>query len=833
MKRMKFLKVKHLYRVAFFSIALLQGLFTYAISVQADNTDVNDILDQVEKRYHLWKPSIQNYGETMNTSSVKEVVPQVNTFFSPSDPKDGQEEIAQASPFYFSGQKESFYFTWYLKRKGCNLTSGGSGTVTLNADQKLCDLDNSGTITINDWKIAAMKNVVNKGFVNEQVSYTTDDDNDGYKAQFGGDKSPSAHCYVHNNDTGLDYELWSGGQSGCAHLFPQPTSGSGTTGDGSFRVTEEKFWHTDPHDPSTAQNGNKDEANVVGLGQDRFIWNYAAGDLVGVVVEGQSMLPTKHADSSMKVMWAFSKNKCEPTGLGGFIYGAPYNGGYAQIPTADMSLEGCLKDNLIDPTQGDQASQLEVQLKTSPDNPVVDYFSPTKLDKGGDVLTVRSSLVNSSTKDTQVAYDWHVYANSKQSQTADDAWEDITQQLIDAHLISAVKGNAISSIKINLNFDESTQASEQAFFTRYFKDDVGYFRINTKAEENFSTGIKRIGRGSVIVKLVRAETRIKTHIVAVDTADWKVKLATPSGTDNGLLCEGTAAERKMCLVVKGQIAGLTFDPTNFNAQIANKQTNSDIAWTLNNKPIRCSDAISKDADCAAGKEVFFPVTGDIGEAYTASMTVTNAMSGKTLTLTRDFRIVDPSVLIVSPDNAKVWPKYLGQYLDTSGATTNNYSQEVFEAFIGSTFSLRGVFYPSSLKNNVNATWEVDGAPATPDADGLVTIDTTKSPGLVHTVSLKGLYIPSPDIKHALYVLWGVSLADVVEKQLSRDVQVELVKTKDVLAAGPLNSSKKFFASIISYVPASVIFFFRLVVTMGLILLVLGITFSFVSEKRKT
>ena len=56
------------------------------------------------------------------------------------------------------------------------------------------------------------------------------------------------------------------------------------TGDKTFKKNEEEFWHTNPDDPNTAGNGNVDEANVVGLGQNKFTWTYQASDQVGSAV---------------------------------------------------------------------------------------------------------------------------------------------------------------------------------------------------------------------------------------------------------------------------------------------------------------------------------------------------------------------------------------------------------------------------------------------------------------------------------------------------------------------------------------------------------------------
>jgi hypothetical protein len=40
--------------------------------------------------------------------------------------------------------------------------------------------------------------------------------------------------------------------------------------------------------------------------------------MLGVVIEGTSMIPTKHPDSSSAIMWAFSKNDCPVINKGSY-----------------------------------------------------------------------------------------------------------------------------------------------------------------------------------------------------------------------------------------------------------------------------------------------------------------------------------------------------------------------------------------------------------------------------------------------------------------------------------------------------------------------------------
>lgn len=779
----------------------------------------DNIMDDIEQRYHLNTQSVQGFGENLDVSERKSDAPSVMLFFNPTDPKPGEETVAEALPTFFSSNADTMYYTWYLKREQCDLKTKGEGLSDL--EKEMCDLDNDGNITVNDWKIEAMRKIANGGFdPEEQSDYDTDDDHDGYdtRSMYGGDKSANRYCYIHDFTSGANYEL-----TGCTHLFANDDDPSTRTGDGTFNRSEEKFWMTDTHDPSTAQNGNKDEANVVGLGQSKFKWNYAAGDKVGVVVEGVSMIPTKHSDASKMVMWAFLKNKCAPTGSFGSTTGTSYNGGTASISTISMTsndLNACLKNNLVDPTEGDQAGQLNVQTIYSPENPIIDSFSTDQPDKQGNILTVRSSLANSATDPSRISYEWDVYANKNKTAGDDRAWEKITADLQSEKAITTTKGSDLSELKVNLNLSEGND-----IFSKYFDTDgIGYFRVNVTVRENFVSGKIRIGRSSVVVKVTRFGNQLETHSVVVDTTG-KLKLAT------GTLCEDSVVERTICPVVRGQIVGATL-----SASAADDFT--DFSWLLNEKPLRCEDRVSGSSGCRSGRENFFPVTGNPGEVYTLTLTANNVETGKTVTLNRIFTIVDPSIVVVSADNGKTaWPKWLGQYVDENGSATDDYSPNVFETFSGGTFALKGMFYPSSLKNNASAYWLVDGNQAIPDSTtGTVNIAVSKPAGSVYSVDLKGLYVPSSVIKKALHDIWGLSISDFNETTLTSDIQVEVVQSVDGLAMGPLETSKKFFAAIVSYVPASVLFFFRLVVTMALILLVIGVAFSFapefVSEKRR-
>ncbi|MFZ2153961.1 MAG: hypothetical protein WAV16_01905 [Candidatus Moraniibacteriota bacterium] len=167
--------------------------------------NANGMLSQMEKRYHLDKDTIQGAGESFNVSSQKMPAPEVDIFFSPSNPKFGEEVTATAMPKYFQEGTENMFFTWYIKHAGCEdgLVEGEDGW------KDSCDVNNDGEINTSDWKVEAMRLVASNGFVTEKADYSSDSDSDGYKAQRGGKGNVQSndYCYVHDFSSGKNYEI--------------------------------------------------------------------------------------------------------------------------------------------------------------------------------------------------------------------------------------------------------------------------------------------------------------------------------------------------------------------------------------------------------------------------------------------------------------------------------------------------------------------------------------------------------------------------------------------------------------------------------------------------
>jgi hypothetical protein len=163
--------------------------------------------------------SANNQGSTTNKTSG----PQVEVTFSSDALKLGEIVTADAVPGFFNNNSDpsNLYFTWFLKREGCENKKDVSGTdEATKALKNKCDFDNNGKITENDWKIAAAQITAKGAFDSSQASYGNNSGAitpGGYKAtpspsKWDGktaDTDDIPNCYIKENTTGSFYELMS------------------------------------------------------------------------------------------------------------------------------------------------------------------------------------------------------------------------------------------------------------------------------------------------------------------------------------------------------------------------------------------------------------------------------------------------------------------------------------------------------------------------------------------------------------------------------------------------------------------------------------------------
>ena len=893
------------------AIGLISLLFMPFSSAQAARIpSVGKVASTLEQRYNINGDSVRDTMQSFNVNGRKKTTPEVSIFFSPSDPKSGTKVTARAMPIYFSNSPEMLYYTWYLKRKDCNAAR--------------CDYNGDGAYNSKDWRIEAASILVQNGYdnVDPGTSYAVDDDNDGYKARFGGDNKEGRadYCAVYEPRSGEVYELASstssvsfscpagtypaclegetkidpvtstitfggGGvdafgdpvaNSGggtitsfsetppdcnvggctmvgapvcvggsvpscttggpccvtdpstatvcaapltscsavtggsvrnlCTHVFAQPNGGL-VSGDGTFDAGEERFWKTNPRDPSTANNGQKDEATVVGFGADEFSWTYFSGDEVGLAVEGTSMIPTKHDDSSSYVMWAFSKNRCSPSLVGGST------GQYVQsvksypvtFPTADMDPNDCIPYNLVNPTEGGQSSNLSIQLNATPSSLTNDETS----DKSGDLVTVQAAIDNALQEGSNMHYDWNIDISDNPRFSSPI---NITAPAVSSELVTRTKGNDLGVLHFKMNIPASLLGS--------MSGGTGYIRFRLRAEENIEGGGIRKGNSEVIAKFASTGKRIQAYLVDPVVVGTRTHVKLNAGK---MICNGSALERTACQVIKNEVIGLKIDSSGLR----------DFSWQINQKPLVCNQSgVSPDCSNAAqGNIAFFPVTGKTGDNYEVTVTAVNTATGQEVTMSRLFYVIDPYVQIVSSDTSVAWKKLLGFYRDVLGTATTscpgglcpNYSDEALQTFAGSTVVLKAEYSPKFIASHpgMHSEWRVDQEPIEESATDTISLPIEKAGGTSYDISFHAIIIQTDLMRRALYDIWDISPLDSTESSFSGKTQIEVQDAG--LASGNQKGMKKYYALLSSYVPETFLFTFR---TLLLGFLALFVTYFF-------
>ena len=614
-------------------------------------------------------------------------------------------------------------------------------------------------------------------------------------------------------------------KSDCQHLFPEMPGFK--SGDGAYAKAEEVAWGSDPSDPDTANNGNKDEANLVGLGISSFTWNYSSGDRVGVVVEGTSMLTTKHDDASSMIMWAFSKNDC-PSSLAE-NRGAYYENvkGYqVSIPTAQISLDKCLERNLVDPTEGGQSTNLDVSVDATPNMPINDE---TK-DKAGDLVVAQASVSNNSNTVADMLFDWNVeMSNNEQFRNGGGLLaSNITADLRTRGVLGNTKGIALDTLRLKLDFPNTgTDLFGGHPLSSYLLGGVSYLRFTAKVSENFSSGVVRKGKSDVVLKFNSSGKKITAYKAVPTLVGPNMRVALPAAL-GGSICNVDPVDRSTCRVIKNEIIGLRIDPAGL----------SNFSWLINGSPLLCSKR-GVSPNCQDGEQNnvnFFPVTGNVGDSYTVTVTANDVTSAQAVTLSRTFHIIEPALFIETLDKTIARPKFLGQYTDLTGTATdctagvcNDYSESVFQAFSGDTLKFRAAFLPSFVGLSASRQWLLDGVAVTESAPSEINFVGSKPALDMYNIGLSATVVQSKDTRRALLDTWGISQLDSPELHLIANSQVEMQESG--FTKGPLSGPRKYLAAIASYIPASIMFSFRIMLSVALIIFTSGFLFSLIPERR--
>jgi len=227
---------------------------------------------------------------------------------------------------------------------------------------------------------------------------------------------------------------------------------------------------------------------------------------------------------------------------------------------------------------------------------------------------------------------------------------------------------------------------------------------------------------------------------------------------------------------------------------------------------------------------FFPVSGNVGDTYTVTLNANDVKTGKTVTLTRTFHVIEPALAVTSADSTTAWAKLIGQYKDINGAASpcpnamcNQFSETIFEGFAGEVFKFKSVFIPSFLAARALRQWTIDGVAiadvASVNALGVteytITYEALKVAPDVYNIALAASLVQPQNIRQALRDIWNISPLESTEIHFSATAQVELKEPG--FAQGTLQGTKKYLAALASYIPASVMFSFRIVLSVMLLL----------------
>lgn len=626
----------------------------------------------------------------------------------------------------------------------------------------------------------------------------------------------------------------------CKHLFAKVPASVGVTGDGKFGKKEKEFWGASPIVSSTNGVG-VDEANVVGLGIDKFVWMFTPGDQVGVVVEGESAYPTMHADATFKRMWAFSKNTCKALENLEKMEDATYNsiegihnkkrknmylegpgGGTCDLSdvsrctgflTAEVDLDECLPENLIDPKTDENAtgnSKLSLQITSQPANPINDPNGR------GDILDVSAANFNSQDAGN-LLYDWFVQISRDGSAPPIDttAWEDITNEMKTLASFSAADLSGVGKKKLAIKLNLTKELIENQLSDLGSFKDTFYLKIKAKAKGTATDGSQN-AEGFIIVKVRFQQNDIKMFSVAANND------AMLSMDDTGVELCASAAEKAKCYVTKDEIIGLSVSNNSGTSALTN------FSWTVNGAPVVCDANISEDCILNNSGKVFVPILGNTGEIVEVVMKAIKTNTNEAVEIRRQFLIISPQVLISSGDISTVWPKLLGYYKDLSGNQYPDYSKDVYETAQGATANLVATVYPHSMAES-GLEWTIDGETQY-DLTGAteVSFPINKLVGSSYDVGLLVKYKKGSDnqvnnIRKALLKNWKIEAQNVIDEKQNVAIQINILDSgAQAIASKNMQSG---LASLISHLPENLMFLLKIVLTSGGLLLLTSVVFA--------
>jgi hypothetical protein len=622
-----------------------------------------------------------------------------------------------------------------------------------------------------------------------------------------------SRCYRHNFGTNADASIFKANElsgeatsdpSGldyavpCKHKWPNALGYK--SGSGKFLTVEEKYWKTDPTDPDTDGDGFPDEADVIGLGQDSFTWNYQAGDRIGVVAEGTSMIPTDEKSAYYKIMWGYldvcdstkasliNKDECDGSG--------DYGSGF--LATKSPS------------EQSDD--KMKLSLSFSPDTPLADPSDENKdnISSDGtiadaDQITVSSSIDNTDDNPNNLYYTWQISRGDPQK----DDWTEIKDISGNFNTASPSSGMGISQFSFTPKKGALSSSSG-----------LNYFKVTLTASRASDLTSGR-GRSSVIIPVNTQGVKIVLH--KVDIKDGKAVVGDEICND-GLY-------KTLCPVVKGQMLAAEVSGSHY------KSSDSQFSWQVDNNPIYPPANASQLFDGWNKTTIFFPITKNEQELENISVTATSKDALQPATGARLATVVHPAVFIKSGDTSLSWPKTYTAEDPNKKLTPQTFaSPNAFEALTNSNASYYLDFVPYYLLGedaNSQINWSVNGTDVTsPDFyesnpflgqialennDRTIKLPIAGAEGSFTSLSTEVKKYWSEDERAIPYSAWGV-VPDTLSGNSS--VSIEAVNTAPSTdTVSSTNNPGQILAAIGTHLPHYFMYLLRLVLTMAVMFVI--------------
>ncbi len=589
---------------------------------------------------------------------------------------------------------------------------------------------------------------------------------------------------------------------------------------GEFNMDYERFFGLDPLNASTAGNGLTDGQNVAGLNADQFSWEYTPGDQISLITSGKSGLLGPHDDAKSMNMFALPKNNFSAFN---FVEDAnrytviDAEGHPREIPTIpgvvneQSALLSSMGENWLNPASGHQAKQISVNITYQPKSPISSSVAGQS-----SILTVNASVEGMNQNVNQLKYKWEIYTGSQKYIYAENMppmdeenrWQPIDGDDLHNLIRGPIEGVGLDTLKLNLNNFPAGRENHKYILARVKVSE--YFERSDLYENNAGSLDTQLGFGDKIIEIDRSNSNFSLIISGENGEDIEI---SPIGGENGNIYP--ILNNQIVTAVKGD----TFL--------------QNVHWTLNGKTIDVS---------GDNNSVSFPASGRVGDKFVINMTGNNlgmtdgdsSTAGNIANVSKVMIIVEPKIVITMSDidpNTQT----IGDY-EFLGSSTPDYRQSVY-TFSGNAVQLTidnsnvdSLEVPQTIPSYLfsqlqNIRWYADGVLQENCVGEGCNVNFLNAPvGSFHTVAVEADYVPSN--REGLLREYGISRFRSGGEHLSAQIKLKV----EAPAQMPKKKSEKVFASLIAGFPSQIMFLFRILLTIAVIIAVPGFVFSF--EKSK-